>query len=254
VAPQSVVDGRILFAGVLAFALLVRVWVALDAQDAPYWTAQGLDGRVYLQRAQSMLAGTPPSQSAHYVAPGYTWLLGVVLASGGGVVSAKILNLVAGACSSALVAVLAWRYFGLGAALAAGLLWTVYPTALLQELLLHKSALHVLLVLACAVSVTCDGRFALTICGSILKTEGSHIGSLAGCGARPLGSGGLVHGARRALAARAARGFSNLGRRCARGATAPLARSAATACALAFHPGSSRPGRRSHAPEHPAQR
>jgi hypothetical protein len=154
VAPQSFVDGRILFAGVLAFALLVRVWVALDAQDAPYWTAQGLDGRVYLQRAQSMLAGTPPSQSAHYVAPGYTWLLGVVLASGGGVVSAKILNLVAGACSSALVAVLAWRYFGLGAALAAGLLWTVYPTALLQELLLHKSALHVLLVLACAVSVT----------------------------------------------------------------------------------------------------
>lgn len=135
------------------FALLVRLVVALDARDAPYWTAPTMDEWVYLENAQKMVAGIAPANGAYYVAPGYTWVLAAALKLGGGVLAAKILNLIAGAVSAALVALLAQRFFGGGVALVAGLAWALYPSQLLQELLLQKSALTVLLVLACALCV-----------------------------------------------------------------------------------------------------
>lgn len=138
---------------VFACALGVRLVVALDARDAPYWAAPTLDEALHIEDARRLLAGTPLAHGAHYMAPGYTWMLSAVFAAGGGIVAVKILNLVAGACSAALVAWLAQRSFGRAAGLAAGIAWALYPAELLQELLVLKSVWSVLLVLACLVLI-----------------------------------------------------------------------------------------------------
>jgi tetratricopeptide (TPR) repeat protein len=142
---------------VLACALGVRFLVFLDARDAPFWRVPLLDEKIYLDLARDLLAGKPPAHGAFYIAPGYAYFLALVLALGGGIIAVKVANLLAGACSAALVALLARRCSGRGAALAAGLVWALYPAELLQEILLLKSALTVLCVLMCLVAITADG-------------------------------------------------------------------------------------------------
>ncbi len=137
---------------VLAFALAVRVWAALDARDAPFWRIPSLDEKAFLELAQALRAGVAPPHGAFFIAPGYAYVLAALGTVGGGLVAAKLLNLAAGAASAVLVTHLGRRTCSRPAALVAGLAWAVYPSALLQELLVSKSALATLAMLGSALA------------------------------------------------------------------------------------------------------
>ena len=136
----------------LAFALTIRVWAALDARDAPFWRIPSLDEKAFLELAQAMRAGIAPPHGAFFIAPGYAYVLTAIGAAGGGLLAAKLLNLAAGAASAVLVMHLARCTASRRAALAAGLAWAAYSSALLQELLISKSALATLAMLGSAVA------------------------------------------------------------------------------------------------------
>lgn len=132
---------------VLGVAAAVRAWAFWDARSAPFWSVPLVDEEAYISLAHDLLSGRAPSFGAYYFAPGYAYLLAAVFALGGSVVTAKILNLVAGIASAGLVWRLTRRAFGVRAAFASGLAAALLPTALLQELLVLKSALATLAVL-----------------------------------------------------------------------------------------------------------
>jgi hypothetical protein len=139
---------------VFGLALAVRIAAGIDAQDAPFWSTPTLDELNHLDLARRLVAGTPPPHGAFYIAPGYAYFLAVVMQAGGGVVAAKLLNLLAGAVGAALVAALAARFLGRWVGLVAGIAWSVYPSMLLHELLVLQPALTVLLVLATVLLVS----------------------------------------------------------------------------------------------------
>lgn len=133
---------------VLGVAAAVRVWAFHEARVAPFWGVPQVDERAYIDLARELLAGRAPAYGAYYFAPGYTYFLALVFALGGGITSAKILNLLAGLAGAGCVWLLTRRFFGRGAATAAGIAAALLPTALLQELLVQKSALATLALLA----------------------------------------------------------------------------------------------------------
>ena len=141
-------ETRLVVAIVFGLAVAVRIAAGIDAQDAPFWSAPTLDELNHLDLARRLVAGTPPPHGAFYITPGYAYFLALVLHAGGGVVAAKLLNLLAGAGVAALVAALATRFFGRSAGLVAGVAWCVYPSMLLHELLVLQPALTAVLVLA----------------------------------------------------------------------------------------------------------
>jgi tetratricopeptide (TPR) repeat protein len=142
-------------AGVVVFlvALLVRVVLLLDARDAPFWRAPVADERAYIELARGLLLGQPPAHGAWYVSPGYAYVLAGVFRLGGGFLAAKLLNLLAGVLGTVLVWRLGSRIAGVRVALVAGLVWAIYPAALLQELLLLKTTLAVTCALGALVAI-----------------------------------------------------------------------------------------------------
>ncbi len=132
---------------VVAVATAVRIFVAIDAQDAPFWSVPVVDEVTYLRLAESMVNGVAPPHGAYYVAPGYAYFLAGVLKAGGQVPFVKALQLILGVANSLLIFLLARRYFSRPVAVAAALLWCLHPVALLHELLLLKPTITVFLAL-----------------------------------------------------------------------------------------------------------
>jgi hypothetical protein len=105
---------------VFGIALAVRGIVLADARDAPFWRVPLVDEAAYIELAHGVLQHTPLPHGAWYVAPGYAWFLSLVFGAGGGLVAAKLANLLAGSLCAWLVWHLSRRVAGRGAALAAG--------------------------------------------------------------------------------------------------------------------------------------
>jgi 4-amino-4-deoxy-L-arabinose transferase-like glycosyltransferase len=138
---------------VIAVALLVRATALLDGRDAPFWRTPLVDETTYLDLARGLLHGTPPPHGTWYVTPGYAYVLAAVLRCGGGIVAAKLVNLLAGVVTVWLVWKLSRRVASSAAACVAACAWALFPAALLQELLVLKTALAVLCVLLAVLAV-----------------------------------------------------------------------------------------------------
>jgi hypothetical protein len=132
---------------VFAVAIALRAWAAVDARDAPFWAIPSLDEKVFLELAHAIRAGIAPPHGAYFVAPGYAYFLAALEVAGGGLVAAKLLHLLLGAISAAMVTHLTLRVAPPAFAFGTGLLWAIYPTALLQDLLISKSGLATLALL-----------------------------------------------------------------------------------------------------------
>lgn len=128
---------------VLAVALAARVWVLLDVLDAPFWNVPIVDELAYLLRAREILAASPPPYGAHFAAPGYAWILSLVLRVGAEPIVLKYLQLALGVLNAGLVYRLSTRIFSVRVGIIAGLAWALYPSALFHELLLLKPTLAV---------------------------------------------------------------------------------------------------------------
>ena len=132
---------------VVLLALLVRVWVLVDVQDAPFWLVPSVDEIAYLQMSDRVVQGLAPEHGAWYMTPGYAWFLAAVAQLGAQLPQVKLLQLLMGVLSAWLVFALGRRAFDLRVGLLAGALWAVTPSALLHEVLILKPALGVLLAL-----------------------------------------------------------------------------------------------------------
>lgn len=140
---------------VLAVATLVRVFVALDARDAPFWQVPLVDEIAYMQMSERMVLGQEPPHGAYYMTPGYAWFLAALVGAGAQLPAVKLVQLAMGILNALLVFVLARRAFDARVAVLAGVLWSVAPGVLLHEILLLKPTLTVLLALA--------GLWAITV-------------------------------------------------------------------------------------------
>lgn len=132
---------------VVLLAVLVRVWVLVDVQDAPFWVVPSMDEIAYLRMSERVVQGIAPEHGAWYMTPGYAWFLAAAVTLGAQVPQVKMVQLLMGVISSWLVFSLGRRAFDLRVGLLAGVLWSVMPTALLHEVLILKPALTLLLVL-----------------------------------------------------------------------------------------------------------
>ncbi len=137
---------------VLVLALLVRLWVGLDARDAPFWQVPMVDEIAYLHMAEAEMQGAPPAHGAYYMTPGYSWFLAALNLGGAQVTQVKVVQLVLGAVSCWLLFLLASDLFDRRVGWVAALVWMFFPQALLHEILLLKPTLTVTVVLAALVA------------------------------------------------------------------------------------------------------
>lgn len=132
---------------VVLLAVLVRVWVLVDVQDAPFWVVPSVDEIAYLRMSERVVQGIAPEHGAWYMTPGYAWFLAGLASLGAQVPQVKMVQLLMGVISAWLVFALGRRAFDRRVGLLAGALWAVMPTALLHEVLILKPALTLLLTL-----------------------------------------------------------------------------------------------------------
>ncbi len=169
---------------VAAVAILARIVTLLQARQAPFWSQPIVDETAYLQLAQSLLNGQGPPHGAYYQAPGYAFFLAGVLAMGGGVVAAKVIQLAAGVVNCLLVRRLGRAWFGEREGTIAGLLWAIYPVALFHEVLLLKPTLAVLFSLLALNLILPQPRIAAyarwATCGVCLGIASLLQGEIAG--------------------------------------------------------------------------
>lgn len=151
-------------------AALVRVWVALDATDAPFWSVPIVDEIAYMQMSERMVLGQDPPYGAYYMTPGYAWFLAALVGLGAQLPAVKIVQLGLGVLNAVLVFALGRRWFDTRVGVVAGLLWAVAPTVLLHEILILKPTLTVFLALAALWIVARDGAgvVAWTLGGLLL--------------------------------------------------------------------------------------
>jgi hypothetical protein len=155
---------------VVLVAALVRVWVALDATDAPFWSVPIVDEIAYMQMSERMVLGQEPPYGAYYMTPGYAWFLAALVGLGAQLPAVKIVQLVLGVVNAVLVFALGRRWFDARVGVVAGVLWAVAPTVLLHEILILKPTLTVFLAFAALWIVARDGAgvVAWTLGGLLL--------------------------------------------------------------------------------------
>ena len=139
---------------VFSTALIVRVWVLIDAMRAPFWKVPIVDELAYLERAQQILQHVPLPMGAHYAAPGYAWILTAVFRMGLDPQFVKFAQLIVGCGNAMMVYLLASRWFSWREGLVAGLFWAIYPSALFHEVLLLKPTFAVALTLGALLALS----------------------------------------------------------------------------------------------------
>jgi len=161
---------RIALLAVALAAVLVRVWVVLDAGDAPFWTVPIVDEIAYMQMSERVVLGQDPPHGAYYMTPGYAWFLAALVAMGAQLPAVKSVQLALGVLNAVLVFALARRFFDTRVGVVAGLLWAVAPTVLLHEILILKPTLTVFLALLALWLVAREGagRLAWGVAGLLL--------------------------------------------------------------------------------------
>ncbi len=176
---------------VVLVAALVRVWVALDATDAPFWSVPIVDEIAYMQMSERMVLGQEPPYGAYYMTPGYAWFLAALVGLGAQLPAVKIVQLVLGVVNAVLVFALGRRWFDARVGVVAGVLWAVAPTVLLHEILILKPTLTVFLAFAALWIVARDGAgvVAWTLGGLLLGAAATVRGEM------PVVGLGLVVGA-----------------------------------------------------------
>jgi tetratricopeptide (TPR) repeat protein len=125
-------------------ARLVHVW---QIRAAPFFTVLMGDSRGYDEWAQRIAAGDWLGHDVFYQAPLYPYLLGVVYAiAGRHLLLVRLVQIVIGAASCALLGAAAARLFGRRAGIIAGMMLALYAPAMFFDGLLQKSVLDVFFV------------------------------------------------------------------------------------------------------------
>jgi hypothetical protein len=187
---------------VTALSLLVRLWFSIGFATSPLFTPVegGHDRTLYHQAAQSVASGAiwPDGSFAHL--PLYPWVLGAVYAiTGPDLRAAAALGLLCDTLTVFLLMRLARRLgANSGWTLLAGLLYALYPRAILYAAVTMPTSLNVLLVTALALGLAPNraAREAATPAGNAAT---GLLAGVAGLGYPALWPGLLLIAATRAI-------------------------------------------------------
>lgn len=144
IACRIVTDKRVLFATVFLAAFLVRCLFVYQWSLTPYATMPLLDAKVYHEWAQAIASGELLRGKAFYQSPLFPYLLGGIYAVFGktSFVLVGVLNALLEAGTASLLALIALRAFGSGAAaLCTGLLTAFYRPMIFYTAPLMKEPL-----------------------------------------------------------------------------------------------------------------
>jgi Flp pilus assembly protein TadD len=138
---------RRVLAAVFLAALGLRLLNVWQLVDAPVFLHLMGDAKGYDEWAQRLAAGDWLGTGVFYQAPFYPYLLGALYAVlGRNLLLVRVVQAVAGAAASVLVAAAGAQWFGRRAGIVAGLLLAVYAPAIFFDALIQKSVLDGLLV------------------------------------------------------------------------------------------------------------
>ncbi|MCM2269371.1 MAG: glycosyltransferase family 39 protein [Thermoanaerobaculia bacterium] len=130
-----------------ALALGVRLLYLWQSRTSPFFHALLGDCARYDAWAREIAAGAWLGDRVFYQAPLYPYFLaGVYRTLGDDLVTVRLVQSLLGAASCVLLALAAERFFDRRAALAAGALLALYPTALFFDQILQKSTLDLFLL------------------------------------------------------------------------------------------------------------
>lgn len=152
--------GAVALVGVVA--LVLRLLHVFQIDGTPITAVLVGDGRAYDLWAQQIAAGQWLGSEVFYQSPLYAYLLAITYAVGGhDVLTVRLLQAVAGACSCVLLGLAGRRLFSPRVGLGAAALLAIYPPAIFFDGLVQKAALDALLatlVLACLGEILATGR------------------------------------------------------------------------------------------------
>jgi tetratricopeptide (TPR) repeat protein len=132
---------------IFAIALLVRLLHVLQMRRSPFFSVLMGDSHGYDEWAQRLARGDWLGQEVFYQAPLYPYLLGTLYAiAGRHLLLVRVVQIVLGSASCALLALAVARLFGRRAGIAAGLMLALYAPAIFFDGLLQKSVLDVFFV------------------------------------------------------------------------------------------------------------
>ena len=133
-------------AGLFALALSLRLWHILSLRTSPFASLLMGDAVVYDAWARRIAAGDWLGQGVFYQAPLYPYLLGILYRfCGQDLMTVRIAQALAGAVSTAVIALATRARFGRNAGIAAGALLAFYAPAIFVDGLLQKGSLDLLL-------------------------------------------------------------------------------------------------------------
>jgi len=152
---------------VFGVALAVRAIHLWSLSSSPLWTATMGDAVSYLDWARRIAAGDWIGTDTFYQAPLYPYVLGSILKlSGASIGGLKVVQILIGTTSCALLAWATGRLFTPATGVVAGLLLAVYPAAVFFDGLIQKTVLDSLLVsglIACVALVSIRTTWPRTI-------------------------------------------------------------------------------------------
>jgi Flp pilus assembly protein TadD/4-amino-4-deoxy-L-arabinose transferase-like glycosyltransferase len=132
---------------VFGVALAVRAVHLWSLSSSPLWTATMGDAVAYLEWARRIAGGDWIGTETFYQAPLYPYFLATILKlSGASVGGVKVVQIVIGATSCALLAWGAGRLFTPATGLVAGLILAFYPPAIFFDGLIQKTVLDSVLI------------------------------------------------------------------------------------------------------------
>jgi tetratricopeptide (TPR) repeat protein len=123
-------------------ALIIRLLYLWQIRRAPFFTVLMGDSKGYDAWARQIAAGDWIGHDVFYQAPLYPYFLGFIYSvAGHNVLAVRIAQSCLGALSCVLIAHAAWRLFSTRAAIIAGFVMALYPSAIFFDGLLQKTAL-----------------------------------------------------------------------------------------------------------------
>ncbi len=132
---------------VFGLALLIRMVYLYEIRTIPFFEHPQVDARSYDQWAQRIAAGDWWGDEVFYQAPAYPYFLACVYrVAGHSLLAARLVQMVLGALSCALICLAGRHLFGPVAGVAAGVLLALYAPALFFDGLIQKAGVGLFLV------------------------------------------------------------------------------------------------------------
>jgi tetratricopeptide (TPR) repeat protein len=143
----SLNTNQVCFLAIFALAFLLRLLYLAEIESIPLFNHLAGDGRIYDEWAQRIAAGDWLGKGVFYQAPLYPYFLGVLqMFFGHDLWLVRLVQIILGAFSCALIFLIGVRLFSRPAGIASGVILSLYAPAIFFDGLIEKSILDLALL------------------------------------------------------------------------------------------------------------